>query len=72
MTDIDNIPINFGKYQKRRLTPRQIANEDPKYIIWMYETVKPKACSRDLYMSCVEQSYEQDYDDFEPLDFGAG
>lgn len=50
--DIDDIPLTFGKHEG--LTPNQIANEDTQYIIWMYEHVKPRRCSCELYNACQE------------------
>lgn len=45
--DIDTIPLSFGKHKGR--TPNQICGNDPRYIIWIFENIKPAPCSKDLY-----------------------
>jgi hypothetical protein len=49
---LDSIPLRFGKY--RGESPNKIANEDPGYIVWMYENVQDKHCSKNLYLACKE------------------
>jgi uncharacterized protein (DUF3820 family) len=47
----DDTPISFGKY--KGMTPNDLSEIDPKYIIWMYENFSG-SCSKDLYMNCEE------------------
>lgn len=46
----DTSPLVFGKYKGK--TPEQVAEIDPSYVVWMYETVKPAPCSTALYDAC--------------------
>lgn len=50
--NLDTTPLTFGRYKGK--TPEQIADLDPSYIVWMYENVKPKACSRSLWVACTD------------------
>ena len=59
--ELDHKPLNFGKY--KGLSPDEISETDPDYIIWMYTNVKPPPCSAYLYGVCREQSYEKGDDD---------
>lgn len=56
---LDKTPLNFGKY--RGLTPDEVSEVDPSYIVWMYEKYSPKRCSNFLYTACQQSSdYEDD------------
>jgi hypothetical protein len=45
---LDFTPLTFGKYRGK--TPEYVAENDPGYLRWMYETVTDKAtCSYALY-----------------------
>lgn len=33
-------------------TPEEIAEHDPSYVVWMYDTVSPKRCSKTLALAC--------------------
>lgn len=46
----DKIPLAFGKH--KGLCPEEIADIDPGYIVWLYDTKGPNECSRDLYVAC--------------------
>ena len=50
MIDIDSIPLSFGKYINQ--TPEQVAERDPQYILWMYDNIKPKPCTKQLRDYC--------------------
>lgn len=68
--DLDHRPVQFGKYKKRGLTPSQIAERDPGYIVYMYEynntSGSYKPCSKALYEDCkAEIRNGQDYDEEE-------
>ena len=43
----DNTPLTFGKYKGH--TPESVSVSDPGYIVWLYENVNPKQCSKALY-----------------------
>ena len=49
--DKDERPISLGKY--KGMTPNEISEVDPKYLMWMYENVDG-SCSKDLYILCEE------------------
>lgn len=46
----DITPLSFGKY--KGLTPNQVAAQDPEYVCWMYENVKPVPCTKELALDC--------------------
>ncbi len=50
---LDKTPLTFGKY--RGLSPDEISETDPGYIVWMYNTVKPKKCSNWLASVCKDE-----------------
>jgi hypothetical protein len=62
---LDHTPLTFGQYRGK--TPAEIAEENPGYIKWMYETVKNKStCSQALYKDCAaEVSAIREHDDEE-------
>lgn len=58
--DLDDTPLTFGKHQGK--TPDEISEEDPSYIVWMWETVEVKHCSRGMYNYCKAQAGDK-FDD---------
>lgn len=48
---MDQTPLTFGKYKGQ--TPDEISEEDPSYIVWLFENVQG-VCTRDLYLACSE------------------
>lgn len=64
--ELDNTPLTFGKYEG--LTPTQIADSDPSYIIWMWENLKGSKCSDTLYEDCVTELRDE-ADDYESIPF---
>lgn len=52
--DPDNTPLTFGKH--RGLTPWELYQNDPDYLVWAWENVGPHVCSRDLYELAQEAS----------------
>lgn len=63
---IDDTPFPFGKY--KGLTPNQVAEEDPSYIVWAYENIKNyTTCTALLYKACLQDRDEGDYADDEEL-----
>jgi hypothetical protein len=59
--NIDDVPIGFGKYTFN--TPNQIADKDPRYLVWAYENtvIGKKSISRELYNSCVLDLEDADH-----------
>lgn len=56
----DKTPMAFGKYKGK--TPEEIANVDPSYVVWMYDTIQPKHCSLDLRNVCDMDCRQQEDD----------
>jgi len=52
LPDIDSKPLTFGK--RKGDTPEEIAQDDPSYIVWLYENVDPSPCSEELYEQCID------------------
>jgi len=57
--DIDDTPLKFGKHAG--LTPNEVAEKDPSYIVWMYDEFDEPPCSEDLYEECSDR-HEDLYD----------
>ena len=60
---LDKTLLTFGKY--RGMTPDEVSEHDPSYVVWMYETIKPKKCSSFLYECCMHDlkpDVEEEYD----------
>lgn len=55
---IDNKPIGIGKY--RYLTPNEVAEDDPGYIVWLYDNLFPRRCSKALRDACDADLQEED------------
>lgn len=53
LSKLDHTPIGFGKY--RNSTPDEIAEADPKYLVWAFENVtnRPVFMSELLYKECL-------------------
>lgn len=51
---LDTQPVDFGKHNG--LTPEQICKDNPSYIVWMHDTIKPKRCSKKLYLIASEMN----------------
>jgi hypothetical protein len=54
----DTTILGFGKY--RHLTPDEIAETDPSYIVWMYDNVRPRRCSKSLRDACEHDIVDDD------------
>jgi uncharacterized protein (DUF3820 family) len=50
MSQLDDTPLRFGKYKGQ--TPKQVAEVDPRYVVWMRAEVLPAPCSRELALDC--------------------
>jgi hypothetical protein len=66
--NIDTIPLDFGKY--RGMTPEAVSAIDPSYIVWLYDTVKPPACSKHLRDESDGDRYDEDYEYELDIHFG--
>lgn len=55
---MDKRPLGFGKYAK--LTPRQVLDRDPSYILWMASNLQEQVCSADLVDEAREAMEPQD------------
>lgn len=57
---MDDKQLGFSKYPFK--TPNQIADEDPKYIIWLYKehSSGKKLVSQSLYTACQMDVHEQE------------
>lgn len=49
--DLDHTPARWSK-KYPGLTPSQIAEKDPQYIVWAYGAINPKPCSDLLFKDC--------------------
>lgn len=58
--NIDLVPLSFGKY--KGMTPEQIADRDPAYIVWLYEHHQPRVCTKSLMLACADEMDEQEED----------
>lgn len=63
---LDTMRLCFGKYRGK--TPREVAQVDPRYVVWMHAEVKPTPCSRDLALMCEDAP---DYDEGDPTELDA-
>lgn len=58
--DLDDTALRFGKH--KGLTPNEIAENDPGYIVWMYENLDNAPCSEALYDECyTENEFHKDF-----------
>lgn len=59
---MDDQPLGFGKH--KGATPRQLLDDDPSYLCWLYENTGK--CSRGLYLTAdIRRQYERDEIDWE-------
>lgn len=56
--NLDLVPLSFGKY--KGMTPEQIADQDPGYIVWLYDHHHPQVCTKTLMLACADEMDEQD------------
>lgn len=61
---IDTRPVSYGKH--KGLTPEEIAEIDPGYIVWLVDNVSINVCSPLLYRACVDalDDMEKEHDEF--------
>jgi hypothetical protein len=55
---LDDTPLTFGKH--KGMTPNDIAVVDPQYIVWAYDNLRKKPCTRKLRDTCEDMSYDDD------------
>ena len=53
---LDHSPFGKGKYARQ--TPSDVAEKDPSYVVWAYESWDPKPCSKLLYEDCLREARE--------------
>jgi len=53
---LDDRELTFGKYKGD--TPNEIALEDPQYLMWMYDNLNTKFCTKGLRNACEDTSYD--------------
>lgn len=46
--NVDFCPSTFGKYKGQ--TPEWISLNDPRYLVWVYESGRKDFCSKALYV----------------------
>jgi hypothetical protein len=68
--DPDSTPLSFGKH--RGLTPWELYQNDPDYLVWAWENVGPHVCSRELYELARELAGEHDESDWNDDRIGFG
>ena len=66
--ELDHTPLTFGKYGPTcpggALTPDQVSQKDPNWLVWAYENVKDKpVCSKLLYLACLEDDADTSFQD---------
>ena len=55
---LDDTPLTFGKYEGE--TPNEIAIKDPLYIVWMFDTLNKRFCTRKLREACEDAGYDNE------------
>ena len=55
---IYNSPIDIVKY--RSMTPNEVAEDDPRYVVWLYDNIFPRRCSQALRDACDADLQEED------------
>ncbi len=57
---LDDTKLTFGKYKGS--TPNEIANDNPSYIVWLFDNLDTKFCTKKLRNACEDVS-ESSYED---------
>jgi hypothetical protein len=55
---LDKTRLSFGKH--KGLCPEEIAKVDPGYVLWLYNNVEPKRCSKELALDCEDAVNDAD------------
>lgn len=53
---LDHSPIIKGQY--KGMTPSEVSEKDPNYLVWMYDNWSQKPCSALLYKACSDEVNE--------------
>lgn len=66
---LDHSRLTFGKY--KGLTPDEISEFDPSYVVWMAANIKPVPCSAWLVETCKDDiaSNKNRDEDTEEVDY---
>ena len=59
LPDIDSRKLSFGKY--KGMSPDEIGDVNPCYVVWMYENIDPPPCSKELYLACESAAQDDDH-----------
>ena len=51
---LDDTPLTFGKHQGE--TPNEIADTDPAYVVWLFDNLDKKVCTKKLRDACEDTS----------------
>jgi len=54
----DNLPLSFGKH--KGMTPIQIAEIEPSYVVWLYESTDHGIVTKTLYEACQQDAREDE------------
>ena len=63
---LDDTPLTFGKYNGE--TPNEVANNDPQYIVWLFDNLNTKFCTEKLRDVCEEVTIGIDWNDDKDMD----
>lgn len=66
---LDRTNMPFGKY--KGVSPERIARYDPGYVLWLYNTLSPRRCSRALALDCeaaIQDAADDRFLDMNPAD----
>lgn len=66
--DLDDSPLTFGKYKGK--TPNEIGDYSPSYIVWMYDNIEQKHCTKDLRDLCEQDVREHEEDWWDAMQDG--
>lgn len=58
---LDDTPLTFGKHKGE--IPNEIAGYDAAYIVWLFDNLDTKYCTRKLRDICEEEVDEIDWND---------
>jgi len=63
---LDDTSLTFGKHKGS--TPNEIAGHTPSYIVWLFDNLDTKFCTKKLRDACEEISSESDWNDEKDMD----
>lgn len=65
---LDDTPLTFGKHEGE--TPNELAGCDPQYIVWLFDNLDNKHCTKRLRDACEDAA--MDSEEERELDFYYG